>query len=447
MSSRVFLTSCLIAGALTACRKQPPADEHMSHMASGDLSQQPVASSTSQGDLSLPASSMHTAARLAASPRHSEWVKLAYPDGKGDSLTINDVNADTVTWNSPTNWHASTAALGTPGLAETAAPAQHAIVTNEVLANSPTGPNDWIELRNTTGAAIDVSGWYLSDSGSNLLKFRIPANTIIPAGGYVVFTEQQDFGNVLLGASAFSLSSTGDDVYLSSSATAGILGAYRDAAHFGASDPGVTMGRYQTSTGRTDFVALAKPTQGAANAPAAAGPVVINELMYHPQGSGDEYIEIKNVSTSAVPLYDPANPANTWHFTNGVDFAFPTGLSLAPGEIMIVIPSTISVADFRTKYGIPPASRSSAGTAARSPTAANTSSCPSPACPSRIIRSRTSWWTTWTTAPARPGPPRRTVTARRSNASTSTPTATTLPIGGRLRPSAARRAPSTAARR
>lgn len=278
-----------------------------------------------------------------------------YPstDGKGDSLTINDVNADTVTWNSPTNWHASTAALGTPGLAETAAPAQHAIVTNEVLANSPTGPNDWIELRNTTGAAIDVSGWYLSDSGSNLLKFRIPANTIIPAGGYVVFTEQQDFGNVLLGASAFSLSSTGDDVYLSSSATAGILGAYRDAAHFGASDPGVTMGRYQTSTGRTDFVALAKPTQGAANAPAAAGPVVINELMYHPQGSGDEYIEIKNVSTSTVPLYDPANPANTWHFTNGVDFAFPTGLSLAPGEIMIVIPSTISVADFRTKYGIP----------------------------------------------------------------------------------------------
>ncbi|HWH53106.1 MAG TPA: dienelactone hydrolase family protein [Gemmatimonadaceae bacterium] len=86
MSSRVFLTSCLIAGALTACHKQPPADEHMSHMASGDLSQQPVASSTSQGDLSLPASSMHTAARLAASPRHSEWVKLAYPDGKGDSL-------------------------------------------------------------------------------------------------------------------------------------------------------------------------------------------------------------------------------------------------------------------------------------------------------------------------------------------------------------------------
>ncbi|HWH52345.1 MAG TPA: dienelactone hydrolase family protein [Gemmatimonadaceae bacterium] len=86
MSSRFLLTSCLIVGALAACRKQPPADEHTSHMAAGDLTQQPVASSTSQGDPSLPASAIHTAARLAASPRHAEWVKLAYPDGKGDSL-------------------------------------------------------------------------------------------------------------------------------------------------------------------------------------------------------------------------------------------------------------------------------------------------------------------------------------------------------------------------
>jgi carboxymethylenebutenolidase len=86
MSLRVVVTSCLVVSALAACRQPPPADEHMAHMAAGDLSQQPIASSTSQGDLSLPASAMHTAARLAASPRHSEWVKLAYPDGKGDSL-------------------------------------------------------------------------------------------------------------------------------------------------------------------------------------------------------------------------------------------------------------------------------------------------------------------------------------------------------------------------
>ena len=86
MSSRVLLTSCLVIGALAACRQSPPADEHMAHMAAGDLSAQPVASSTSQGDLLLPPSAAHTAARLAASPRHAEWVALPYPDGKGDSL-------------------------------------------------------------------------------------------------------------------------------------------------------------------------------------------------------------------------------------------------------------------------------------------------------------------------------------------------------------------------
>src|SRR5207249_1489457 len=118
-------------------------------------------------------------------------------------------------------------------------------------------------------------------------------------------------------------------------------------------DPGVTMGRYTTSTGRVDFVALSKSTPGAANAYPKVGPVVINEIMYHPQGSGDEWIEIKNITSSTVPLYDPANPANTWSFTDGVDFLFPSGLSLAPGEIMIVTPATIDAGTFRSKYGIP----------------------------------------------------------------------------------------------
>jgi carboxymethylenebutenolidase len=85
-SYRFALTMCLAAGALAACRQQPQADDHTAHMAAGDLANAPVASSTSQGDLSLPPSAIHTAARLSASPRHGEWVALPYPDGKGDSL-------------------------------------------------------------------------------------------------------------------------------------------------------------------------------------------------------------------------------------------------------------------------------------------------------------------------------------------------------------------------
>jgi hypothetical protein len=271
-----------------------------------------------------------------------------YPstDGKGDSLVINNPLADPTSWVASGAWHASTAALGTPGIDETTVPPQHAVVVNEVLANSPTGANDWIELKNLTGAAIDIGGWYLSDSGADLMKYRIPAGTIIPAGGFVTFEEQSTFGSAAQGANAFSLSSAGDDVYVSSSSTPGVLGAYRDVAHFGASDPNVTMGRYTTSDSRADFVALSKSTKGADNAPPVVGPVVINEMMYHPDGSGDEWIELKNVAPATVAL-------DNWRFTNGVDFTFPVGTSIAPGELILVIPGSITVADFRAKYGIP----------------------------------------------------------------------------------------------
>jgi carboxymethylenebutenolidase len=86
-SLRVLITSCVAAGVLTACHHAPPAaDEHMSHMAAGDMAAPPTANSAGQGDMALPASAIHAAARLAASPRHGEWVKVAWQPGSKDSL-------------------------------------------------------------------------------------------------------------------------------------------------------------------------------------------------------------------------------------------------------------------------------------------------------------------------------------------------------------------------
>ena len=55
------------------------------------------------------------------------------------------------------------------------------IVINEVLSNS-VGLGDWIELYNEGSEAIDLSGWYLSDSGTNLEKYRIAEGTILAGG-------------------------------------------------------------------------------------------------------------------------------------------------------------------------------------------------------------------------------------------------------------------------
>ncbi|MBI1808355.1 MAG: dienelactone hydrolase family protein [Gemmatimonadetes bacterium] len=64
-------------------------DEHMAHMSAADMSVgSPTSSGVggSQGDPHLPASAATAAARIAGSPRHAEWVKIAWEPGSSDSL-------------------------------------------------------------------------------------------------------------------------------------------------------------------------------------------------------------------------------------------------------------------------------------------------------------------------------------------------------------------------
>ncbi|MBL8981832.1 MAG: dienelactone hydrolase family protein [Gemmatimonadetes bacterium] len=62
-------------------------DDHMSHMNSADLVAPRVTSrSQQQGTAGIPASNNTAPARLAASPRHGEWVKIPYEPGSSDSL-------------------------------------------------------------------------------------------------------------------------------------------------------------------------------------------------------------------------------------------------------------------------------------------------------------------------------------------------------------------------
>jgi len=261
----------------------------------------------------------------------------------GSSLVINNPNAPLASWNAAASWHPSTALLGTPGIDEAITPVQHAVVVNEVLTHS-TGAGDWIELKNTTGAPINIGGWYLSDTGDNLLKYRIPDGTIIQANGLLVFDESTSFGAPSQGANVFSLDSAGDQVYLSSSTTPGVLGAYRDGVQFGPADLNVTMGRFVTSTGRADFVALSQATKGAENAYPLVGPIVISEIQYHPSGNSSEFIELHNGGNTPVDI-------GGWQLGNGIDFTFPDGTTIQPGAYLIVVPT--DAGEFRQLYNLP----------------------------------------------------------------------------------------------
>jgi hypothetical protein len=121
---------------------------------------------------------------------------------------------------------------------------------------------------------------------------------------------------------------------------------------FGAAAPGVTFGWHAHGNG-VDFTELASATLGAANAGPAIGPVVINEIMYHPATIGaSEYIELRNVTGSTVKLYDPANPQNTWQFTDGITFSFPQGAEIPAFGYALVVPTDPET--FRTTNDIHP---------------------------------------------------------------------------------------------
>jgi carboxymethylenebutenolidase len=87
MSSLRFLVTACAAGTLiSACARKPILDEHISHMSAGDMATPAGTPGTSLGSRELPPSNNQAAARLQASPRHSEWVKVAWEAGSKDSL-------------------------------------------------------------------------------------------------------------------------------------------------------------------------------------------------------------------------------------------------------------------------------------------------------------------------------------------------------------------------
>jgi hypothetical protein len=209
--------------------------------------------------------------------------------------------------------------------------------------------------------------------------YRIPDETLLDAGGFAVFYEQQLNGG---GGSVvpFSLDSErGETVWLSEADAAGVLTGYRVPVAFGASANGVAFGHFQTSTG-VDFVALEEPTfgvsnpstleqfrsgEGAPNAYPRVGPVVFGEIHYHPdpepgveEGFSGEYLELHNITDSSVSLFDPAAATNTWRVAVGVEYQFPEGVTLEAGERILLVDfdpvaSPVTRVAFQAMYQVP----------------------------------------------------------------------------------------------
>ncbi|MEJ5238183.1 MAG: lamin tail domain-containing protein [Limisphaera sp.] len=262
--------------------------------------------------------------------------------------------------------------------------ANHLLLTNviihEVLSHTDPPYEDAVELYNPTDSPVDLSGWFLSDSESDPKRYRIPDGTILPARGYRVFY-QVDFGSPDGEQDApprFSFNSArGDAVHLFQATPSGELTGYRASATFGPAPNGIPWGIHPTSQG-FDFTLLTHPTfgvlqptnvaqfragQGASNAPPLVGPVVINEIMYHPfddtnaaESSLLEFVELHNLASTNVPLYDPAFPSNCWRLANAISYEFPPNFVMPAGSYVVLVPfdpqtNASMLGLFRARYG------------------------------------------------------------------------------------------------
>jgi hypothetical protein len=262
-----------------------------------------------------------------------------------------------------------------PSPGEPNAGALESVVINEVLAEAEPPFEPAIELLNTGGAAVELGGWYLSDDPRAPKKHQIPPGTVLPGHGSRVFYQGQ-WGGALV------LDRAGPMTVLLAAAVNGELTGWRAMATFGPVDNGVSAGRWPTSEGG-DFTALRHPSfgvqnpasvaefrlgQGEANAQPLVGPIVVNEVLYDPDGgptsgagtNATEFIELLNLTSAPVALCEAARPTEAWRLENAVRFSFPAGAVLAPGGYALVVPfdprnDSVALWSFLRRFAFDPA--------------------------------------------------------------------------------------------
>ena len=260
------------------------------------------------------------------------------------------------------------------------------VIINEVLAHTDLPLEDAIEIQNIGNTSVDISGWWLSNLNSDPKRYRITNGPAIPPGGFRVIYEYQF--NASSGTNAvrpFTFNSAhGDYIVLSQINGSGDLTGYQAREIIESSANGVSFGRYRTSvTNDYKFVAMSRTTfgqddpvsipqfrtsTGLTNAYPKVGPVVINEIMFHPSNTifgtnlvltenpDEEYVEMQNITSLAVPLYDVEYPTNHWRLQNAVSYVF-TNIIMPANSFCLVVgfnPQTnaAALANFRTRFGV-----------------------------------------------------------------------------------------------
>ena len=141
------------------------------------------------------------------------------------------------------------------------------VLINEYSCSNMTGitdaygeREDWIELFNPTGAAVDLTGWYLSDKATNLTKWMIPSGSINASGYKMVFCSKRNTVNGNQYHPNFNLSQTEGDWIILSNNFGNVVDSFK-IVHMTKANHSV--GR--STNGAPDFKLFTTPTPNAAN--------------------------------------------------------------------------------------------------------------------------------------------------------------------------------------
>lgn len=179
-------------------------------------------------------------------------------------------------------------------------------VFNEVMYHpAPASSTEWIELKNVLSVNLDLSGWSLSGG----VNFVFPAGTVLPAGDFLVVSNNLGSPAAALGPWTGSLANEGETIRLRNR-SGGIVDefTYNDAGEWpaGADGSGSTLAKLRADTASAEpaswrVSSQAGGTPGGENftLPPAAEGIVLNEL----ESPGPSFfVELRNVGSAPIEL-------------------------------------------------------------------------------------------------------------------------------------------------
>jgi hypothetical protein len=223
----------------------------------------------------------------------------------------------------PTRW-----VLTAPSIGSSNSPALPLATATNVRINEWAGntryrlDKDFIELFNKSTLPVALGGMRLSDDIANAPSLRT-----LPPLSFMAGSSQ-----LLLDSDALGFKLDGNFGFLSlTAANAEMIDQVSIVSQFGDRSTG------RVTDGADNYAEFPIPSPGLSNAsvppPAAAGLLAqlrITEIQAIPTGGGDyEFVELQNIGTTTLDL-------SGVRFTNGIDYTFPAGITLASGQFIVV---------------------------------------------------------------------------------------------------------------